>query len=338
MKLAASYFGNRMARHVAADMEALRALGCERVVHTFSENDLAYYAGTLREIVALSRDAGLDVALDPWGVARIFGGEAYSHWLLEDPDLAQRGRSGRPLAGACLNHPRLRERLFGWIDAAAATGARRIFWDEPHWVPRGPGNPDGEICACEHCRRIAGTLVKRSPAEIARLRGEAVVRLLAELTAYAERRGLASSICVLPQGVIDQPPLDWDELAGLPGVTEFGTDPYWQAFGIDTPEERDAFIDRHATAALGAAHRAGVECLLWLQAFRVPAGREEDLFAGTRRLLAHQPDCVAIWGFEACAHMSTLACGNPDRVWHGLIDLVRAATPAGDAAGRRSDE
>ena len=49
MGAGAAYFGSRILRHVAADMESLAARGFTGVLHTFTENDLAYY----REAFAL---------------------------------------------------------------------------------------------------------------------------------------------------------------------------------------------------------------------------------------------------------------------------------------------
>jgi hypothetical protein len=325
MRIATSYFGNRMSRHVKEDMRRLRQLGFTRVIHTFSENDLAFYSDTMKELVELSHAAGLEVLLDPWGVARVFGGEAFSRWNLHDTDLRQCGSSGRRLAGACLNHPRLRDLMREWITAAAETGAQGVFWDEPHWTPRGPGNLDGEHCVCEHCRRLAGDLQQQGREEIDRFRAESVVRLLGDLIADASAKGLCSSVCVLPQGMTDQPELPWDAIAALPGLAELGTDPYWQAFGMQTPEERDRFIDQNAGAAMEAARQAGVKTMLWVQAFRIPRDREEDLLEGTRRLMAHRPETIAIWGFEACAHMSSLACDRSEVVWQRLVDLLQPA-------------
>ncbi|MCX7765746.1 MAG: hypothetical protein N2246_03455, partial [Candidatus Sumerlaeia bacterium] len=78
MELGVSYFGNRILRYVEQDMRTLARLGCTFVVHTFSENDFYFYRGTMQEIVALSHAAGLTVYLDPWGVGKVFGGEAFT--------------------------------------------------------------------------------------------------------------------------------------------------------------------------------------------------------------------------------------------------------------------
>ena len=90
IKTGVSYFGNRILRHVREDMEDIRAHNCDFVVHTVSEEDMAFYKGTMKDIVAVSRDAGLEVYLDPWAVGGIFGGETYSKFIQRNPILFQR--------------------------------------------------------------------------------------------------------------------------------------------------------------------------------------------------------------------------------------------------------
>jgi len=79
MKLGASYFGNRTLRHVKKDMEKMIEDGCNLVVHTMSEHDIAYHSQTMIDIVKVSRDVGLEVFLDPWGIGRVFGGNHFPH-------------------------------------------------------------------------------------------------------------------------------------------------------------------------------------------------------------------------------------------------------------------
>src|SRR5207248_6413740 len=49
-----SYFGVRILRHVRRDLEDIAARGYTDVLHTFSENDLVYYRGTMGDIVSAS--------------------------------------------------------------------------------------------------------------------------------------------------------------------------------------------------------------------------------------------------------------------------------------------
>ena len=60
-----SYFGVRIPRHVRRDLADIAARGFAAVLHTFSENDLAYYRGTMADIVAASHELGLEVQMCP---------------------------------------------------------------------------------------------------------------------------------------------------------------------------------------------------------------------------------------------------------------------------------
>ncbi len=55
MKLGASYFGNRILKHVREDMEKMVDDGCNFVVHTMSEHDIAYHSQTMVDIVKASK-------------------------------------------------------------------------------------------------------------------------------------------------------------------------------------------------------------------------------------------------------------------------------------------
>ena len=63
-----SYFGVRIPRHVRRDLEDIAARGYTAVLHTFSENDLAYYRGTMADIVEASHELALEVyrITDQW--------------------------------------------------------------------------------------------------------------------------------------------------------------------------------------------------------------------------------------------------------------------------------
>src|SRR5205085_11170170 len=76
-----SYFGVRIVRHVRRDMADLAARGYSGVLHSFSENDFAYYRGTMREIVEAAQAVGLAVRGCAWGLGRSFGGEAASRFV-----------------------------------------------------------------------------------------------------------------------------------------------------------------------------------------------------------------------------------------------------------------
>ncbi len=132
MSTGVAYFGSRIPRHVAADMQKLAARGFTGVLHTFSENDLAYYRETIGRIVAASHDCGLEVQIAPWGVCQMFGGEAESRFTSHRRDVGQVLDDETRTPSGCPNDPRVRAFVHEWIDAAIDTGADRVFCDEPH--------------------------------------------------------------------------------------------------------------------------------------------------------------------------------------------------------------
>ena len=71
----------------------------------------------------------------------------------------------------------------------------------------------------------------------------------------------------------------------------------------------------YGTAAKEAAQRHGRGLQLWVQAFSVPEGREEELRTGLR--VAEELDAthVAAWSFAATESMSQIQVARPEVVW-----------------------
>ena len=124
-----SYFGNRYLHHFERDLEEIRDHGFDGIVHCVSEADRDWGMKRIAELFGMTRDAGLSCWADPWGVARVFGGEAHSGY---------RARGGT----AAADDPGLRALLRGWIDDVAAAGAEWAFWDEPNL---GTGEAEGTL-------------------------------------------------------------------------------------------------------------------------------------------------------------------------------------------------
>ncbi len=216
-----SYFGVRIPRHARLDLQDIAARGYTAVLHTFSENDLAYYRGTMAEIVAASHDLGLEVQMCPWGLGRTFGGEAESRWVTFHPEACQVLDDGRRVATGCLNQPAYRAFCKEWADAALEAGTDYVFWDEPHWtVPEHVGvDSERWACCCDVCRDLSGLDFRGLTPEVQRFRENSVTDFLREMVAHVAARGGKNTICLLP--LTDGPHGigDWDGVAALPGLS-----------------------------------------------------------------------------------------------------------------------
>jgi len=345
-----SYFSSRTLRHVRADLADMVEHHCTYVVHCLTETDLAYYADTMREIVQATHEAGLEAWLDPWGVAGIFSGESFSRFPLEHPEAWQVLSDGRRVPAACPNHPATRQFLRQWVESAAATGADVLFWDEPHFYF---GLLVGDLsggwgCRCDVCHDVFGDRFGQPlPAgftdEVRAFREASLLDLLSEVCRLGHEKGLANALCLLPTGYrrmgfpqveerlaglargagrpesalaamlhfgID----DWQAAAAIPDLDIFGCDPYWYLFGT----EAGPFMQAYGQRAAEAAQRHGRGLQLWVQAFSVPEGREEELKVGLRVAAKVGATHLAAWSYEGTASMSRVRCAQPQVVWRIL--------------------
>ena len=331
-----SYFGVRIPRHVRRDMADLAARGYTGVLHTFSENDFAYYRETMAEIVAASHAEGLYVQASPWGLGRTFGGEAESRWVAFQPEESQVLDDGRRVAAACLNSPAYRDFCKEWADWVLECGVDSVFWDEPAWVvPEhvGVDDPARWTCRCEHCaERFGGPVPAELTPEVTRFRQESVVGFLRELVGHVvSRRGGANTICLLPATEGTQGLADWDEVAAIRGLATLATDPYWKHWG----EPAGPFVQRFARLLRETADRHGVGAQLWVPSFGLDRDDIPDLEAALEGAREEGVDDLWTWGYEACGHMSHLATPDAPLVWEAVSAALAPRPRTTEAA--RSD-
>ena len=320
-----SYFGVRIVRHVRRDMADLAARGFTGVLHTLSENDLAYYRGTFADMVAASHDAGLTVQVSPWGLGRTFGGEAESRWVAFHPEECQVMDDGRRVAAACLNSPAYRAFCKEWADVALDAGVDSVFWDEPAWVvPIHVGVHDAArwTCRCDHCRERFGSEIPRElTAEVRAFREASVVEFLREVVAHVAARGGRNTICLLPATEGAHGISDWNAVASLPGLTTFATDPYWKHWG----EPAGPFVRRFARLLAETCTRHGVGAQLWLPSFGLTRDEIPELEAAIAGAREEGIDDLWTWGYEACGHMTSLATPDAPLVWEAVTAALTGA-------------
>src|SRR3954447_17961896 len=321
-----SYFGVRIVRHVRRDMADLAARGYSGVLHTFSENDFAYYRGTMREIVEASHDAGLWVQASPWGLGRTFGGEAESRWVTFHPEECQMLDDGRRVAGACLNSCAYRAFVKDWADWVLECGVDDVFWDEPAWmVPAHVGIDDLErwTCRCARCEELFGAPIRELTPEVQAFREASVVDFLREVLAHVDTRGGRNTVCLLPSTEGTHGISDWNMVASLPGLTTFATDPYWKHWN----EPAGPFVRRFARLLRETCERHGVGAQLWLPSFGLTSEKIPELEAAVAGAREEGIDDLWTWGYEACGHMSALATPDSPAVWESVTRALTARLP-----------
>src|SRR5947209_18570990 len=321
-----SYFGVRVVRHVRRDMADLAARGYTGVLHTFSENDLAYYRGTMGELVEVSHAAGLTVQASPWGLGRTFGGEAESRFVTFNPDECQVLDDGRRVAGACLNSPAYRAFCAEWADWVLECGVDSVFWDEPAWmVPAHVGIDDVSrwTCRCNHCsERFGGPVPAELSADVQAFREASVVDFLRELVAHVAGRGGKNTICLLPATGGTHGISDWNLVASLPGLTTFATDPYWKHWN----EPAGSFVRRFARLLRETTERHGVAAQLWVPSFGLVADEIPELEAALAG--AREEGIADLWtrGYEACGNLTHLATPDSPQVWEAVSAALTGRT------------
>ncbi len=324
MKTGVAYFETRNPKHVLHDLKDMADKNCSFVVHTYSEYDLNFNSIVMQEVVGLSKDVGLEVYINPWGLGRVFGGpEPYSHYVAEHPDQCQRTIDGRHAPIICMNSAPFRDYMKFWIDSAAQTGAEIVFWDEPHFhftldAMTGEGEGKTWACACETCKTLFKERFNREmpnvmDEEVIRFRDDTITEMLTELTDYVKERGMKNAVCVLPEENPITGISNWELLAKIPSVDIFGTDPYWMIFNKPLEE----YVRGATRRVMDICGETGKEAQMWVQAFMIFEGREEEVRTAVRIMAEEGCKNIAAWAYNGFAFMNH-KCQDHEKVWRIL--------------------
>ena len=327
MERGTSYFGVRDPRHAERDLDRFADEGLDAVLHTFSERDQKYYRETMADLVDASHDRDQRVYVNPWGVGRVFGGEALSEFIGRNPESRQQLSTGDRVPAACFNDPAFREFMREWTRDAVEIGADVVFWDEPHWfIPEWHDDslPDSVWgCRCDACQRRfederGESMPEAETDRVTEFQETSLFDFLEEMMALVRDLGAENAVCLLPGDSSEHGLTDWERLAASDHLDVFATDPYWAAFD----EELEPFVGEYTHRVVDLAEEYGLESQIWIQGFRLPDDPEaaEQVRRATRIAVEGGVDSVFMWGWDACRVISSIAAGDHEAVWNAYLD------------------
>ena len=106
------------------------------------------------------------------------------------------------------------------------------------------------------------------------------------------------------------------------GLRNLGTDPFWYR----RREPMEDCVTRFGKVVTSIARDSGLGSHIWIQGFNVPSGREAEITQAVAMSAQLLTDVIAIWGFEGCRAMSSLACDRPDVAWQSFLEGIKTAT------------
>lgn len=305
-------------------MKEILSEGFTHVLHTYSEEDLRYYRETMKEIIDMTVDLGLKVLVNPWGIGRVFGGEAYSELVSENPKLAQVGLDGKTRPAVCPNRREFVDFLCHWLDAVAETRAETVFWDEPHFYFT-KGHLENWACLCPHCQKLffeqfGFEMPKSLTREVVTFRENSLIQFLDKVTREARARNLKNAVCLLPPWFpagLD----DWGKVASLEAIDEVACDPY-QERGDSKELVRKHYGDS-AKKLAQVARKFKKKPQLWIKNYSIESGREDDVILAIEEALQEKIDNLFAWSFLGSEYLSMLRSDDPQKTWRTLCDAFK---------------
>ena len=318
-----SYFGVRNPKWVLKDMEEIYSKGFTHVLHTYSEEDLQYYEETMKEIIDSTTNLGLSVYVNPWGVGRVFGGEAYSELISKDHSLAQKDSSGNILPAVCPNKKEFHEYLYSWIEAVSKTKATHIFWDEPHFYFT-KKNLNLFACQCDTCKKLffekyGYPLPNVLTEDVKDFRENCLIDFLDKMTSFAKSKGKKNTVCLLPPWFpagID----NWDSIAKLKNVDEIACDPY-QEKG-DTTETVKKYYRETSEKLMQLFRKYNKPVQMWIKNYSIESGKETDIKVAIEETYKTGIKNIFAWSYLGTKYLSWLKSDNPEKVFEVLVESL----------------
>lgn len=328
-----AYHGNRMLSHVREDMKEIARSGFNAVVHMFSHNDMIRHSKTMQEIIEISREYGLEVYVDNWGLAGAPGDP--SHFLSWHPECHQVYNTGSFKTPAfqrvmvCFNRPEFIEFTKEWIDMVYDIGARKLMWDEPHMTTYDfeNGIPQTWTCRCEKCKELFREKYAREMPDVYDEDVEAFrlwtfKNYFRNVCNYAASKDMENALILQIQKAHGICLSNSEDLFEISTIHNIGTDPYQKTNGyLDVYN----LIYKATRENMDMCRRFCKDHHLWIKGFGMPKSSEEDIIAAADAMYDAGARKIFIWGYRGSeANDYRMHC--PESAWKTMIDAMARIT------------
>ncbi len=320
-----AYHGNRMPSHVRADMAEIARADMDIVVHMLSHTDWVRHKTVMKDIFAITEDAGLEVWVDNWGLGGPPGDLSHflsyypgSHICYSNGDMAP--------VQVCLNSPDFRRFMKDWIDTVAELGGKTIFWDEPTLPVKETGEEGAHLfygCCCPRCRKrfeekYGHPMPRYLDAEAAEFRTDTIIDYFSELTDYSASLGIRNAVCVMLCDNLGISLDTIDRICALPHLDSVGSDPYWVGREVSPYE----FVYNGTKKNLEVTDHFGKDHNIWIQTYANPRGSEEEIIEATEAAYDAGARTILAWGYMG-SESNNYHAENPMRTWNMTVEAMK---------------
>lgn len=318
-----SYYGCRYLDHAKRDFEEIINHSCNALLLAVSEFDCSFWYQGLKETARLAKEEyGLTTYWNFWGWGRVFGGEPVSLFLETHTNSRQvSAKSARSYSAACINSHQFQEYYFKWLEKVCnEIEIDGIFMDEPHYSFQ--ATVEEWSCRCKICQKLfkeehGHEMPKKLTKDVLSFRENRLLWFLDEAASIVKKADPKKKViaCLLPQTDALVGIRSWEKICEIENIDVLSTDPYWYAFKV----EMEDFVPKYTLKALNLCKQFEKEAQIWVQLFRVPKGRENELAEGIHlinqlEVPGKKVNSIFGWPFKA-GKGSVLSCDNPDLVW-----------------------
>ena len=316
-----AYHGNRMLTHIREDMQDIAASGFNSVLHMFTHNDWDRHKNIMKEIFDITRDYGLDIWVDNWGLGGPPGDK--SHFLSYYPDAHQVSSDGKiSPVHVCFNNSAFVDFTKRWIDAVFDAGGRKLFWDEPNMRDFSEGSTRLWTCCCDNCKKLFAERYNMDmpniiTKEVDEFRKWTISNYFQTVATHAKEKGMYNSVCVMFTDTLDDANfgVDLDSICSTPALDSIGSDPYWGGSCAQSYENVYSFVYNKSKLNIDLCEKHKKDHNVWLQTHYNPIGREEEIIAAADAIYDSGARTIFAWGYRG-SDANDYRSKSPDRTWY----------------------